>query len=397
MYPAWLLSLFLASFVVGTDDMVIAGLLPSLARDLGTTEAAAGQLVTVFSLTYALGAPLMAVATGRFPRRTVLVAALAVFVLVNVAAAAAPTFWILMALRVVAALAAATITPVSMSVVADLATADSRGRYLAVITAGLTVSLVLGVPLGTWVGGTLGWRATFLLVAALSVLALLGVARTLPALAAAASPGLRERVAPLLDRTVATTLAALVISGAGGMMTYVYLAPVAEHATSLDAGRLAVAIAGFGAAGIAGTALGGTVADRASARTGILVVFGATTVAAAALLVLVIVAPVPYLLLLAGVAVYGVFVWSVNPPVQVRLLSLAGDQTAPVLGLNVSALYGGFTLAGAVGGGVLHLAGPTGLLAASCGLLATGTVMLASTFRKEPQPCASESSLGGRA
>jgi len=111
MLPVWLLSLFVTAFAIGTDDLVIAGVLPAIAEEFGTTEAVAGQLVTAFSLTYALGAPLMALATARLPQRAMLFGAMTVFVLANVLAAAAPSYPVLMLLRVLAALSAATITP----------------------------------------------------------------------------------------------------------------------------------------------------------------------------------------------------------------------------------------------------------------------------------------------
>lgn len=395
MIPFWLLSLFVAAFVIGTDDMVIAGLLPALAADLDITEAAAGQLVTVFSLTYAFGVPVLAVATARLPRRTVLLGGVAAFTVVNVAAAAAPTFSTLFLLRILAALAAATVTSVSYTVVTDLAPVTRRGRYLAVITAGLTVSLIVGVPLGTWVGATFDWRMTFLVVAAMSAVALVCIAISVPRLSPLPYLGLRERLAPLQDRTVGRTLAALVITGAGGMMTYVYLAPVAHRIADVDSGRLAMVIGVFGVAGVVGTAFGGTVADALPPRRAIPLVFGGTTIAAGGMAALASSSPFRYAVLLAGVAVYGVFVWSVNPPVQVRLAALAPSNPGPLLGLNISALYAGFTLAGAIGGGALHLFGVPGLLATSCGLLALGTVLLVGTLRKEPQ-CASASSHAGR-
>src|SRR5699024_4267214 len=177
MIPLWLLALFTTSFAIGTDDMVVAGLLPEIADEFDTSEAVAGQLVTAFSLTYALGAPLMALATARFDRRRVLLAVHGVFITANVAACVAPTYELLLALRVVAALAAATISPLAYGLTAELAEPDRRGRYLGVVTAGLTVSLIVGVPIGTWIGGFVGWRQSFLLVAGLGFVAMLGVAR----------------------------------------------------------------------------------------------------------------------------------------------------------------------------------------------------------------------------
>src|SRR5690625_1272522 len=164
--PIWLLALFFAAFAIGTDDFVIAGLLPEIADDLSVSEAAAGQLITVFSLSYAVGAPMAAVVTARWSQRHVMIAAASFFTVGNLIAAAAPTYETLFALRVLLALTAATITPAAVSTAAALAPAGRQGRYIGMVAAGLTVSLVAGVPIGTWLGGNFGWRSTMVFVAA---------------------------------------------------------------------------------------------------------------------------------------------------------------------------------------------------------------------------------------
>ncbi|MDN5855288.1 MAG: MFS transporter [Actinomycetia bacterium] len=387
MIPLWLVALFTTSFAIGTDDMVIAGILPAIAGDFGTTEAVAGQLVTAFSLTYALGAPLMALATARFDRRRVLIGAHAIFVAANVIAFVAPTYEALLVLRVVAAVAAATITPIAYGLVTDLAPPERRGRYLGTITSGLTVSLIVGVPVGTWIGGAVGWRETFLVVAGLGFVALLGIARAVPASRGRPVVSLRDRLRPLRDRRIALTVLGVVISGAGGMMSYVYLAPLSSTLADAGPSQLALLIATFGVFGVAGTALGGAGADRFESRRIITLTFGGTTVAAALLLASTMLTPVPIVVLAAMIAVYGLLVWSVNPPVQMRLLAVAGDGADQVLALNMSSLYAGFTLAGAVGGLALSWAGATGLLVAAVALLGTGTVILVASFREERTPC----------
>ena len=392
MFPLWLIALFTTSFAIGTDDMVVAGILPEIAGEFETSESIAGQLVTVFSLTYALGAPLMAVATARFDRRRILLTAHAVFIGANVVAYVAPTYEALFAVRVVAALAAATISPIAYGLTFDLADPSRRGRYLSVLTAGLTVSLIVGVPIGTWIGGTLGWRQTFLLVAGLAAVAMVGIARSVPSTrAGGAVIGVRDRLQPLRDRRVGLTVLGLVISGAGGMMSYVYLAPLSSAVVHAHSTELALLIATFGVFGVVGTMLGGLGADRVATRRIIILTFGGTSLAAALLLAATTAAPVPFAVLVVLIAVYGLFVWSVNPPVQVRLLAVAGDAADQVLALNMSALYAGFTLAGAVGGLALGWGGATGLLTASVALLGTGTAVLVFSLREDRSLCRSVS------
>lgn len=387
MIPLWLVALFTTSFAIGTDDLVVAGVLPAIATEFDTSEAVAGQLVTAFSLTYAVGAPLMALATARFDRRRVLIGAHAIFVAANVMAFVAPTYEALLVLRVVAAVAAATITPIAFGLVAELAPPERRGRYFGVVTAGLTVSMIVGVPIGTWIGGSIGWRETFLLVAALGLAAMLGIARAVPSTRGAAVVSLRDRLRPLRDRRIGLTVLGVVIGGAGGMMSYVYLAPLSSTLSDVGPTQLALLIATYGVFGVVGAALGGLGADRVEARRMIALTFGGTTAAVALLLTSTMLAPLPIVVFAALIAVYGLLVWSVNPPVQMRLLSVAGDGVDQVLALNMSALYAGFTLAGAIGGLALSWAGTTGLLVAAVALLGSGTAVLVASFREERTTC----------
>lgn len=166
----WLVSLMLVTFAIGTDDFVIAGILPDIADDLAVSETAAGQLVTVVSITYALAAPPLAVATARLPRKPMVVGGLSVFAAVN--------------------LVAAMVSPAVFGMAARLAAPDRDGRALGVV-AGLTVSLFIGVPLGSLLADTFGWRSTFVAVAGFSILVALSNARLLPRRPGAPEIGVR--------------------------------------------------------------------------------------------------------------------------------------------------------------------------------------------------------------
>ncbi|MGH3123887.1 MAG: MFS transporter, partial [Streptosporangiaceae bacterium] len=172
--------LALGTFAIGTDGFVIAGILPGIARDVHTTAAAAGLLVTAFALAYAIAAPVLTAAAARFGRRNVLVAGMAVLAAANLAAAAAPGYHALMAARVAAALGAALYSPIAMATAVQLSPPAERGRALSLVLAGMTVSLVAGVPAGSLLGSLASWRWTFILVAALAALCGLGVRILLP-------------------------------------------------------------------------------------------------------------------------------------------------------------------------------------------------------------------------
>lgn len=378
--PLWLLALGLSAFATGTDDMVIAGLLPRLSADLGVTEAAAGQLVTGYALVYGLGAPVLAVLTAHLPRRRVLVTSTVLFATANVLMAVAPGYASLLALRLVSAGLAALIVPTALAFVADLAPEERRGRWLSVITAGITLSLIAGVPLGTWVAGLVHWRATMLLVAVLSALAAVGMSR-LPAQRrprdGEQAPSLRQRVAPLTSPTVLTVSLAMVVAGSGGMMGYIYLAPLTLHLTGgLD--RLALLILVFGVAGFGGVVLGGRGADRLGPGRTLGIGF---TTAVAMTGVLALLAhrdePTAFGPLAVVTAVWAGGLWSFSPPMQAWLLPRAGGMESAVLALSTSGMYLGFALAGAIGGLVLTRWGAATIPLVATVLLASGGVLLA--------------------
>ncbi|GAA3125999.1 MFS transporter [Nonomuraea salmonea] len=195
--PTWLLALVFTTFTFATDDYVIAGVLPALSADLGVSEAVGGQLVTGFSLAFALAAPVASVVTATWARRGLLTWALALFVVANAAAAFAGSYALLLGLRVLAAVAAAAVVPAAYAITTSLAPAERQGRYLALVMGGLTASLTFGVPLGTWVGGAFGWQATFGLGALLGLVALIAVRATLPETPPAPAMPIGRRLAPL--------------------------------------------------------------------------------------------------------------------------------------------------------------------------------------------------------
>ncbi|MFJ9472427.1 MFS transporter [Streptomyces caniferus] len=207
-----LCALTLCAFALQTDDFVITGVLPALARELTVGQAAAGQLVTVFSVICAAVAPVAAVVTARLPRRRLLTAALALFCLANFAVLVTRSYGALMVLRVLAALAAAVALPTVLAVTAHLAPPERRGSSLATVMAGLTGAVVIGVPAGTWAGTALGWRAAFALGGTLGLGALLLVRAALPRVPPAPPAPLAARLHPLTRPAVLGTLLAATVA-----------------------------------------------------------------------------------------------------------------------------------------------------------------------------------------
>ncbi|TQN32387.1 putative MFS family arabinose efflux permease [Haloactinospora alba] len=382
--PLWVLALTLATFATGTDDMIIAGILPTLSEDLNVSEATAGQLVTLYSFTYGIGAPVMAVLVSRLSAHRLLPALTALFALFNVLMALAPTYSVLMALRFGTALAAATLVPTAAATVARHAPPERKARYLSLITAGITLSLVAGVPVGTWISGVFGWRATMVAVALAGALATVGMLR-LPRGAEPQSLTLRQRLAPLGQPAVLGATLAMLVMGSGGMMPYVYLAPLYEHLTGGGPESLSVVILVFGVSGFAGVLLGGRVADTWGA--GRTIATGITAACAMVVVLAVLGTTLPsgsvtLAVLVPVVAVWAGGIWAFSPPLQSWLLSRAPGSDTAVLALLTSGMYLGFSISGSLGGAVLSTYGPQALPIASVTLLGAGGAALAAVFAR---------------
>ena len=387
--PRWLLALAFGALVFYTDDYVIAGVIPEIAADLHTSEAAAGQLVTVFSATVALAAPVAAVLTAHRDRRPLLTAAALVFTLANAAAAAAPGYAALMGLRVVAALAAAAATPALFATAAGLAAPDRVGRAVAAVAFGVTGAIAFGVPAGTWIGGALGWRATFAVMAVAGAAAAAGFAALLPRGAGPQALPVRAQLAVLARAPISLGLAANLVLMLGSMMMLTYLAPFAAGASGADVAARGALFALSGLAGMAGIWAGGAAADRWGPDRTLLAGVAAIVVAMAALAVLWALRPVPVAALVPVSVLWGGAAFWNSPAVQARLHVLAGPVSAQALALNTSGTYLGVAAGGAVGGAVLATAG-AGVLPIAAGAAGLGAAALfaaaARTAGRRPTP-----------
>nr|BFD96376.1 MFS transporter [Kitasatospora sp. Xyl93] len=377
--PVRLLLLALGTFAVGTDSMVVAGILGPVCADLGVSVPAAGQLVTVFALAYALLAPVLATLTARWPRRRLLLTALALFSAANALSALAPTFGLLLATRVLAAAGAALYTPTANAVATTLVAPERRGRALATVLGGMTVATALGVPLGTWVGRT-DWRLTMWLVTALGLAALTGLAlllRDLPAPTAA--PTLKARLAPLRRPRVLGAAATTLVFFLAFQSVYIYLATAVRSATGGDSGRLSIILATCGVMSVAGSWLGGRLVDRIGVRR---VLLTGSALAAGAFTAL------PWLALsMPGALVYATVVplagWAVSVALPHKLATIDPHNAPLLISLNSSALYLGTAAAGLAGSTAITVLGERWFPLAATALALTAYTVAATTTRDE--------------
>ena len=357
------------AFAVGTSAYVVSGVLPDVSSELHVSLTAAGQLATAFSLSYAIGAPILSTLTGRWERRTLLIAALVLAALGNLIAAVAADYPVLIAGRVVAALGAALYTPAATLFATSLMPPEERGRAVAIVFGGLTFALVLGVPAGTLLGPTLGYKGVFALITAVAVLVAIAERGALPKVDAPPVVSLRERFAGVTDRRVQVVLAITVLAVLAAFSVYIYIVPLLKHTAGLTGNVTGLLLLLYGVGAVIGNFLGGRITDRfGSLRTLVVLMAGITAVLAT--LDLTLTTEVG-----AGVAlvVWGMLTWAFNPPIQNLLMELGGGL---LISLKACAFYLGAGLSAVVGGLVFQTVGVGYLpvLAAALSLVVLGLV-----------------------
>ncbi|WP_131736804.1 MFS transporter [Actinomadura roseirufa] len=366
-----LLPLALATFAVGTDSYVIAGLLPAIATDLRVSTPAAGQLVTVFALVMALSAPIMGALTSGLDRRSALLIALSVFVAGNAATALGTTYEVVMIARIVTAAGAGMINSAASSTAGAIAPPERRGGALAFVLGGLTLATALGLPLGTLIGRT-DWHITLWAVAGIGLVAILGIAFGLPKVRLPAA-SLGDRLRPLKQGRVLALLAVTALSFVGAYTLYTYIGPALEDVTDGSESVLTVILFAWGLGVLAGNIIAGRLVDRHDPAH---VLTGPLAVAAIAL-ALAPVATATLVSTLVWAAIWGAALGVVVVPQQHRLIALSPAAAPVLLGLNSSAIYAGIALGGGLGGLVQEW---FGVEPASLGLPAAAVTILALLY-----------------
>lgn len=260
--PVAVYVLGLSVFALGTSEFMLSGLLPPIAEDMGVTIPQAGLLISAFAIGMVIGAPLLAVATLRLPRRTTLVSLISLFGLGQVAGALAPSYELLFASRVVSALACAGFWAVGAAVAIAMVDKDQRARAMAVMIGGLSIANVLGVPAGAFLGEHLGWRSAFWSVGAASAIALAGILALIPKIPLPAEkPRLGRELGIYRDRQVWLAIGITALAAGGVFCAFSYLSPLLTDVAGLDSQWVPWILGLFGLGALVGTTIGGRVAD----------------------------------------------------------------------------------------------------------------------------------------
>lgn len=353
--PLALVALTLGAYAIGTTEFVIVGLIPTIAADLGVSLPSAGLLVSLYALGVAIGAPVLTALTGRVPRKTLLVALMVLFTLGNVIAWMAPGYGLLIVARVLTGLAHGVFFSIGSIIATSVVPREKAASAIAIMFTGLTVALVTGVPLGTFIGQHLGWRATFLAVAALGVIALVGSALFVPRnLARSAPASFGQQLAVLAQPRLLLVYAITALGYGGTFLSFTYLASILQDVSGFSANAVSGVLLVYGVSVAVGNLWGGRLADRRGPIPALTLIFG---LLALVLFALTFTAHNSWLVLLTVLALGAVAFGNV-PGLQVYVVKQAqhfAPQAADVAsGLNIAAFNVGIALGASLGGLVVN-------------------------------------------
>ena len=353
--PIALLALALSAFAIGTTEFVIVGLLPTIANDLGVTLPSAGLLVSLYAMGVAIGAPVLTALTGRWNRRLVLLSVMGLFTVGNLLAWQAPGYGSLIMARILTGLAHGVFFAIGSTIATSLVSKDKEAGAIALMFTGLTVALVTGVPLGTWIGQHFGWRATFLTVSALGLIALVGSAYLVPGNLKQSAPAtLRQQLAVLTEPRLLLVYAMTALGYGGTFTAFTYLAPILEQVSGFAPGAVALIMLVYGVSVAIGNIWGGKLADQNGPVPALSMIF---TALALILFLFTFTAGNPVAALLT-VLVWGAFAFGNVPGLQVYVVKLA-EKHAPqavdvASGLNIAAFNIGIAIGSVLGGAVIE-------------------------------------------
>lgn len=349
--PLALFALTISAFAIGTTEFVIVGLVPTIAEQLSVSLPSAGMLVSIYALGVAIGAPVLTALTGRLPRKQLLVALMVLFTAGNLLAWQAPGYTTLIIARLLTGLAHGVFFSVGSTIATSLVPKEKAASAIAIMFGGLTVALVTGVPLGTFIGQHIGWRETFLAVSLLGVIALIGSQLLIPAnIPGRAAASLRDQLRVLTHPRL-LLIYAITALGYGGVFTaFTFLAPMMQELAGFSPSAVSWILLGYGVSVAVGNIWGGRLADKHGAVPALKFIFAALFLL---LMVFQFTATLHYAAL-ATILVMGIFAFGNVPGLQVYVVQKAEQFTPNAVdvasGLNIAAFNIGIALGSVIGG-----------------------------------------------
>jgi len=358
--PIALLALTLSAFAIGTTEFVIVGLIPTIASDLAVSLPSAGLLVSLYALGVAVGAPMLTALTGKVPRKLLLLSLMVLFTAGNLLAWQAPGYESLILARIVTGLAHGVFFSIGSTIATSLVSKEKAASAIAIMFTGLTVALVTGVPLGTFIGQQFGWRETFLAVSLLGVIAFIGSLLFVPRDIRHSKPAsIVQQLAVLKQPRLLLVYAMTAVGYGGTFIAFTFLAPILQEISGFGEGAVSLVLLVYGVSVAVGNIWGGKLADRRGPISALKLIF---TLLAVVLLALTFTAANPWLAL-ATVLLWGAVAFGNVPGLQVYVVRQAEHYTPNAVdvasGLNIAAFNLGIAGGAWLGG---HIVASMGLI-----------------------------------
>ena len=374
--PLAIFALTIAAYAIGTTEFVIVGLLPTVATDLAITLPLAGLIVSVYALGVTFGAPVLTALTGRIERKPLLLGLMALFIGGNTVAALSPNYEVLLVARVLSAFAHGVFFSVGSTIAADLVPDNRRASAIAMMFMGLTVAIVTGVPIGTYIGQVFGWRATCWGVSGLGVVAFAGIATLLPGTLAKAAPAsLLDQVRVLGSGRLLIVFAMTALGYGGTFVAFTFLAPILQEVTGFSERSVSLILVLYGVAIAVGNIAGGRIANTNPVKA----LIGLFLLQALVLVIFSFTAVSPVLTLVT-LAALGFLSFANVPGLQLYVVQLAMEHRPGAVdvasALNIAAFNLGIALGAWLGGMVVD--SPLGLSATPWvgAILVSGALLL---------------------
>lgn len=370
-YPLAIWILSLGAFAIGMTEFVIMGLLPNIARDLNVSVSDAGQLITGYALSVAIGGPIIVLATYKLPRKNLLILLMAIFIIGNGIGSFAPNYGSLMISRVIAALAHGSFFGIGSLFAANMVAPHKRASAMALMFMGLTLSNIIGVPFGTFIGQLLGWKMTFVVISVLGLFTLIGIIKYVPKQEETQPISIKNELNVLKDLKLWLTLGVTLFGFSSVFAYFTYISQILINVSNIEERWISFVLIIFGVGVTLGNIIGGRLADWNLNK---------------ALQIIFVIFPIYIflmyyiqnysVLMVVGIFVFGLIGFSMSPSLQFK--STIVSQDAPMLAstLNQSAFNIGNALGAAIGGVVVSQLGTENLALVAPFLTIIGLIFL---------------------
>ncbi|MBB4824955.1 DHA1 family putative efflux transporter-like MFS transporter [Sporosarcina luteola] len=360
--------LALAAFLIGTIEYIITGIIQMVATDLSVTTSVAGLLVTSFALSAAIGAPIVIALTINFDRKKILLSVLIIFILSNFITFFSHSFEMVLFTRILQGVSGGVAIVVAMAVATRLVESEKRGSAIGIILMGLSSSLVFGVPLGTLLSEIMGWRALFVLIGLLTIIPVLVVYRSVPAIKEQEPVTIGMQLWILKDKRIVLAVAVTLFYVGGYSTLFTYLTPFLQASASLTIAEISGILLLAGVCSFIGSSIGGVAADKKGPK------FTIFTGLVLQILMLILLSVIGGNLvgIIAVIMIWMIATWSTSPAQQLYLVTLVPKSPDIALSVNTSFIQFGFALGSGLGGLVI-----SGTSVLNLSWVSAGTVVLA--------------------